>query len=111
MAVTVTKIADPVTADERHSFGDLYGVLATVLFDSSYPNAGGGDSGEPVTPQDFGLDDHIEAVIPLGAGGAKLVEYDSERETLKVYVTATGVEAADASDQSAVTATVLVLGK
>ena len=79
-------------------------VAATVAFDNSYPTGG-----EAVTASDFGLDSEIFAIIPAN-GGADVVSYDRTNGKLTIH-TADGTEATNASDQSAVSRDVLVLGR
>lgn len=105
MALTITEQADPTTAGEKFSIGDRFAVIASVLFDNSYPTGG-----EAILPSDFGLEAQIDAVVPLSTGGGRILEHDKANSKLKLF-TALGTEAANASDQSTITARVLVIGK
>jgi len=65
-----------VTMKKRFKFGNGYGVVADVTFDSSYP-AGG----EAVTAQQFGLQT-LDFVLPSTAAGY-MFEFDHDNKKLK----------------------------
>lgn len=74
-----------------------------ITFDNSYPTGG-----EAVTAGLVGLNT-IQFVIPL-VNGANFSVWDRTNSKLLIY-TADGVEAANASDQSAVTVEAVFIGK
>jgi hypothetical protein len=85
--------------------GDRQVWRGKVTFDSSYPTGG-----EAIAGSDFGFPSNtIEHVQVAAERGSEVVVWDSAAETLEIY-TADGVEAANASNQSAVTAHVTVTG-
>jgi len=77
----------------------------TVTFDSSYPTGG-----EAVAAADFGFNTEILTVLPVSDTGAEVTAWDSANSKVLVY-TADGTQASNASDQSAVTATVRATGR
>ena len=79
-------------------------IAATVTFDNSYPTGG-----EALTAAALGLDTAVDAVFPA-TGGADVVVWDRANGKLVLY-TADGTEATNASDQSAVSRDILVLGR
>lgn len=108
---------------ERHNAGDLKLNTVDVTFDSAYP-AGG----EAVTPEDFGLDNTVVAVIgnvlrdPDTADNVYIVDYDATNKKLVVaggdYTPAAQGPLIEVSgfgtpitDLSAYTARLVVLGK
>ena len=97
MALTITSRAVLNDKDTRV-------VAATIAFDSSYPTGG-----EAIAASDLGLDSSIDAVF-VTTGGADVVVWSRSTGKLLIY-TADGTEATNASDQSAVTRDVLVIGR
>lgn len=104
MPATVLPLADPVTGDRKH-VADQAEVLATVTGDSSYTSGG-----YAVTPQQFGFFDRIDYIVPLSSNGAAIIQYDRANKKIKIF-TALGTEAAGGSNQSAIVADVLAVGK
>ena len=97
MALTLTAAHQGVVGNRRVWRG-------TVTFDSSYPTAG-----EAVTPANFGFAVAIENLQIIADRGSETVQWTKATNKLMVH-TADGTEAVNASDQSAVTATVVATG-
>ena len=76
-----------------------------VTFDSSYPTGG-----EAIAIGDFGFNLDIETVQIIANAGSETVQWDQANSKIMVH-TADGTEATNASDQSAVTATVVAYGR
>lgn len=109
MALTFTADTDPITAAKVWVQGDKKVVSGLVTFDSSYPTGG-----EAYTAALFGFDQvlhhvEVEGVTLTGSGG-RLIVNDHANKKLKLF-TAMSTEAANASDQSAVTARVTAYGE
>jgi len=100
MALTLTKVQHRIGLNSRIHVYD-------VTFDSSYPTGG-----EAVAASDFKLDS-IDAIFPTFSGATaangRIVTFDPTNSKLLVW-TGVATEAANASDQSAVTARVIVVG-
>lgn len=108
MAVSVIELATLHTSDNETK-------VVSVTFDDSYPNTGG-TVGEPFDADMVNLD-RIDAVI-VAAGSTvatKHAVWTPSTQCLRLYVedavTGISAEAANASDQSAVTITAIVVGK
>ena len=89
-------------------FGNFVdGTLADITFDASYPTGG-----YAVAASDFGLDRVLDTVMVnnVTAAGTRLVAYDPATKKLKIF-TALSTEASNASDQSAIVARVVAIGK
>lgn len=101
MALTVTKTAHPTTGDVKIALGGAYLVFGTIQFDNSYPTGG-----EAIAVGDLGLSmgpsTILEIFTAFPADGANFSAFDKANGKLKLF-TADGTEAANASDQSAVT--------
>lgn len=108
MALTFTALAnDPRPA---HVVGDLRLVLRTVTFDSSYPTGG-----ELITAADFGLSTIVFVGLNAETDVAtKSVVWLPSTGALKIWVedaiSGIAAEAANASNQSAVSVQLAVLG-
>jgi len=76
-------LAASVTIKKRFKFGNGFGVVADVAFDSSYPT-----NGEAVTAQQFGLT-ALDFVLPSPASGY-IFEFDHTNSKLKAF-TPTGI--------------------
>jgi len=105
MAGTVTLIGS------RHAVGDQYVVHATYTFDDSYPTGG-----EVLSAAEFGLTTINNVhVTSSGNVATKRVTYVPSTGALLVFVEdgTTGIEAqaANTSDQSALSCQVAVYGK
>lgn len=98
MALTFTEAKSEVVGSSRSWRG-------TVTFDSSYPTGG-----EAIAIADFGFNVEIDTVLAAADTGAEVVAWDSANSKILVY-TADGTEATNASNQSAVTCTVVAFGK
>lgn len=101
MALTIAAADDNFPNDAWGAFKVFVG---RVTFDSSYPTGG-----EAVTAADFGLS-KIEAVIPVCTTGGEVVTWNAATSKLMVF-TADGTQASNSSNQSAVVADVIVLGR
>jgi hypothetical protein len=91
----------------RSAFGDKRAVSVVTTFDNSYPTGG-----EVITAADFGLS-YIENIQCSNASNTavdRVVTWDRTNSKLFVTVMSTGAEAANASDQSATSANLLVIG-
>lgn len=100
MAVTATKVFTDIPGADRVTVTD-------VVFDSSYPTGG-----ESLTPSDLGLstvDFAIATVKVAGTGSVTNVRYDAANQKLLAYGAAAQIS--NATDLSAVTATVVAWGK
>lgn len=75
-----------------------------VTFDSSYPTGG-----EAIAAANFGFNLSINHVTVTANRGSETAQWDGTNSKLLVH-TADGVEATNASDQSAVTVTVEAFG-
>ena len=98
MALTFTEAHRGVVGSRRVWRG-------TVTFDSSYPTGG-----EALVPGDFGFNLDIENVQIIADRGTETVQWDRANSKILVH-TADGTQATNASDQSAVTATVVATGR
>lgn len=100
MALTVTKTTHPTTGEIKIALGGMYLVFGSIAFDSSYPTGG-----EPIAVADLGLtfgpSTLVELFTEFPTDGANFSTFDKANGKLKLF-TADGVEAANASDQSAV---------
>jgi hypothetical protein len=108
MALTFTAATN--AQRPKNVLGDLAAVFRTVTFDSSYPTGG-----EAITAADFGLQTIVwVSVNALSDVATKHVRWDPTAGTLMILIedgtSGISAEAANASDQSAVDAQVLVLG-
>ena len=103
MAPTIVKDKDPMTGGDFHTIGDLLWRHGTLTFDSSYPTGG-----EPVTAAMFGFNTLFELIVLTT--GAEWFVYDKANLKVKVF-TADGVEATNASDQSAVAPRYIAIGR
>lgn len=101
MALTVTNARSnmPLTSVQ----GDKRVFQGRITFDSSYPTGG-----EVLTPAEVGLT-RIDHVIVTAKGGTEVVVWDHANSKLQIF-TADGVEATNASNQSAVVCHVEVSG-
>jgi hypothetical protein len=99
MALTIVKLHDPPGDDRSEGVYD-------VTFDSSYPSGG-----YALTPASFGRRSlHFVGVEPKV--GTRIIVFDGaqgDNGNLRIF-TAIGTEAANASDQSAISARVHVIG-
>ena len=95
MALTITDV-------QRTVFGNKREVIATVLFDSSYPTGG-----EAVAAADFGLSS--VDTLSVYQHASRIGVYDHTNNKILLY-TALGIEAASTSDQSTITVYVRVSG-
>lgn len=110
MALTIAQAAD--TIRPYHIMGDLKAVPRKVTFDSSYPTGG-----EAISPSDFGLGRivwvQVNAVTDVATKEVQWVDAAGAHK-LKIMVedsiSGIAAEAANASDQSAVSVHVLVYG-
>lgn len=82
--------------------GDRVEILATFLFDSSYPTGG-----ESLPLATLGLL-RVDSFIADGAGGYAF-QWDNTNKKVKAF-SASGTEVANTTDLSAVTATCRILG-
>lgn len=110
MALTISEAADALRPS--HVVGDLKLKFVRVTFDSSYPTGG-----EAITPANFGMtriifvsvgaisDVATKHVRWVEAAGAHLLQIMVEDGTSGI-----SAEAANASDQSAVDANIMVFG-
>lgn len=103
MALTVTILDRFVVAAEAEA--DLALVTADVQFDNSYPTGG-----EPLTASDLGIASVRQLDARQKGVGNRICEYDYANSKLKLY-TALGTEAANGSDQSAITVRVFAIGR
>lgn len=71
-------MAASVTIKKRFKFGNGFGVVADVAFDSTYPT-----NGEAVTAQQFGLT-ALDFVLPSPAAGY-IFEFDHVNSKLKAF--------------------------
>lgn len=110
MALTFTQPADALRP--YHVLGDLKLVAKKVTFDNSYPTGG-----EAISPSDFGLARiiwvQVNAVTDVATKEVQWVEAAGAHK-LKIMVedaiSGIAAEAANASDQSAVSVHILVFG-
>ena len=99
----------PLAVVPRNRFvvGDRIALQATVTFDNSYPTGG-----EPLTVNLLGgalrQIDWVES--SFNTAGNRIVVWSRANSTLLLY-TALGTEAANASDQSTISAEVTIFGK
>lgn len=93
---TITKVAHPSQANDKHAVGDVWLVHGTYQFDSSYPT-----NGEVLAASDFGDFTTILDFFPF-ASGAEVPVFDKANLKVKLFLS-DGLEATNASDQSAVT--------
>lgn len=108
MALTIEQLATLHTGDNETR-------VVNITFDASYPNTGG-TVGEPFVAADVGLRSIDAVIVAAGSTVAtKHVVYTPSTNVLRVYTDeqASGItiEAANASDQSALTVTALIVGK
>lgn len=104
MALSITA----ATNDTRpsHVAGDLRMRFAKVTFDASYPTGG-----EAITAADFGLNRIIFISVNSAANATQVVYWDEANSKLLISTDAgTPAQAANASDQSAVTVQLIVFG-
>lgn len=119
MPLTYTNVVEPIGTSNPD--GEVTRVvLATITFDSSYPNTGG-TVGEPITAASItgtGVSplSEITAVIPHSARTARQRPvWDRASGTLRLFIEdgTSGIEAqaANASDQSAVVCEAIIIGR
>jgi hypothetical protein len=105
MAVTVTQPAS--TAVESLNAGNMRVTVRDIQFDNNYPTGG-----EPVTPEQLGLQQvflAIPTVKTAGTGSVTSLHFDSDN--MKLVANAAAAEVANAVDLSAVHARVIAFGK
>lgn len=102
-------MAATASISTRTVFGDQQVKFATVTLDSSYPTGG-----EAVTPALFELTQINEVIIHSTSVATKRAVWDSANSKIKLFVEdgTSGIEAeaANTSDQSAVSVQVIVFG-
>lgn len=104
MALTIVRDQDPLTKGQVHTLGDLLMVHGTIQFDNSYPT-----NGEAVVASDFRLRRDLIDLMVFPTGG-EIPVFDKANSKIKLF-TADGTEAANASDQSAVTIRYVAIGR
>lgn len=99
MALTLTKRANGVHGHQKFWQG-------TIGFDNSYPTAG-----EALTPASVGFSVITHATFDNEEGVLdRIPVWDKASGTLQLVVASTGLEAANASDQSSVVVGALIYG-
>lgn len=104
MALSVAKVQAAENAVPQNG-GAVNIVQVRITFDNSYPTGG-----ELLTGASLGLF-RVLAIVPSGTdiAGSRLVTWDDATGKLKLF-TALGTEALNASDQSTIVVTALVVG-
>ena len=97
--------------EKVEAVGPLKLYRCTLVGDSSYPT--GGSTGLlaklKAATKENGLD--ILAVLPQGSNGDRHLEYDHANEKLFVRVMSTGLERANATDESGATYGLTIMAK
>lgn len=109
MALTISRHPTPEQFI-RFGRGNVVAFACKVTFDNSYPTGG-----EAIAASDFGLSTIAFVAVNAQSGVVtKFVRWDSANSKLLIYIedgtSGISAEAANASDQSAVTVDLLVIG-